>query len=858
MASSILTRRGGGSKINGIIESYKVKAGENISAGEFVDYINSQDLTLSSPVVFNNSYTSSARAISLSSEKIVIVYGSLVTVPNGTASAPTVIVGIISGSSISFGEPTVFASNGTSKISAVALGSDKIVVSYRDNANSGRGTSIIGTVDGLSVSFGIPTIFDNAITDTNYSSANISLTALSSDKIVVGYSNNGSSNHGTAIVGTITGLTISFGSPIVFNSAITSDIATVALDSDKIVVSYRNGGNSYYSTAIVGTINELSVSFGDPIIYDNNNGFSGNMISLNNNKIIIGYTRIDSSYYGTSIVGTVSGSSISFGTPVIYNTTGSGAGIIAVLSSNKIIAAYNNYANAYRNEYIIGTVDGSSISWSGPTPFGNSFNFLLSLDLLGNNKILIIYGSGNPGGRGFYIIGEFEKLLIPATEDVFGVAKKKGTGGDIIPVYIDQTAQPFKLDELLQSYRVAFGQNISAGTFVDYINSESSISYINSSPTVFNSATTSPISAVALGSDKIVVSYSNIENSNYGTSIVGTVSGSSISWGSPIVFNSATTSPISAVALSSDKIVVSYRNNESPATGTSIVGTVSGSSISWGSPIVFNSANTTNISAVALGSDKIVVSYSNAGISFQGTSIVGTVSGSSISFGSPTEFNSANTSIISAVALGSDKIVVNYRNNENSGRGTSIIGTVSGSSISFGSPTVFNSASTFDISTVALGNDKIVVSYSNIGNSFYGTSIVGTISGSSISFGSPTVFNSSYTFSISAVALGSDKIVVSYSNGSGYGTSIIGTISGSSISFSSPTVFNSASTDDISAVDLSSDKIVVSYRNIGNSFYGTSIIGEIEKLIISADTNIFGLSKTGGLAGEIIDVYINK
>jgi len=415
-----------------------------------------------------------------------------------------------------------------------------------------------------------------------------------------------------------------------------------------------------------------------------------------------------------------------------------------------------------------------------------------------------------------------------------------------------------KINGIIESYKIKAGENISAGEFVDYINSQELTA---NSPTEFNSADTRSISAVALGSDKIVVSYRNDANFSYGTSIIGTVSGSSISFGSPTVFNSATTSPISAVALGSDKIVVSYRNAGNSGFGTSIIGTVSGSSISFGSPTVFNSANTGDISAVALGSDKIVVSYRNAGNSGFGTSIIGTVSGSSISWGSPTVFNSASTDSISAVALGSDKIVVSYRNEGNSNRGTSIIGTVSGSSISFGSPTVFNSATTGYISAVALSSDKIVVSYSNEGNPTYGTSIVGTISGLSISFGSPTVFNSAGISYTSAVALSSDKIVVSYSGNSGHGTSIVGTVSGSSISFGSPTVFNSANTIIISAVALSSDKIVVSYLNIANLppfFYGTSNILYFDKLLIPATENVLGVAKKKGVGGDIVPVYIDQ
>ena len=47
----------------------------------------------------------------------------------------------------------------------------------------------------------------------------------------------------------------------------------------------------------------------------------------------------------------------------------------------------------------------------------------------------------------------------------------------------------------------------------------------------------------------------------------------------------------------------------------------------------------------------------------------------------------------------------------------------------------YNIASAFDSA-----NNKVVIVYQDNGNSAYGTAIVGTVSGTSISFGSPVVF----------------------------------------------------------------------------------------------------------------------
>jgi len=337
---------------------------------------------------------------------------------------------------------------------------------------------------------------------------------------------------------------------------------------------------------------------------------------------------------------------------------------------------------------------------------------------------------------------------------------------------------------------------------------------------VFNSGSTNFISAVVLDSTHICVSYTDGGNSAYGTSIIGTISGNSISWNTASVFNAGYTSYISAMALDSTHICVSYRNDENSYYGTSIIGTVSGSNISWGTASVFNFASTNEISAVVLDNTHICVSYQDGGNSNYGTSIIGTVSGNSISWGSASVFNAGWTQYISAVTLDSIHICVSYRDDENSYYGTSIIGTISGNSISWGTKQVFNSVVTDYISAVALDSTHICVSYREL---YYGTSIIGTISGNSISWGTKQVFSSVVTDEISAVTLDSTHICVSYSD---TGNSIIGTISGNSISWSTKQVFNSTSINFISTVALDSTHICVSYQDYLNSGYGISIIQE--------------------------------
>ena len=328
---------------------------------------------------------------------------------------------------------------------------------------------------------------------------------------------------------------------------------------------------------------------------------------------------------------------------------------------------------------------------------------------------------------------------------------------------------------------------------------------------------------------KVVIVYRDNGNSDYGTAVVGTVSGTSISFGTPVVFESASVYKLWATYDSTnEKVVIAYSDAGNSYYGTAIVGTVSGTSISFGSAVVFASANTRDPGITYdSNSGKVVVVYKDIDNSNYGTAIVGTVSGTSISFGSEVVFESASTTEPSVTFdSNSNKVVIAYPDAGNSNYGTAIVGTVSGTSISFGTPVVFRSATVESISaTFDSTNNKVVLAYRDDGNSTYGTAIVGTVSGTSISFGSSVVFHSSTaSFFTTVHDPESGKTIIAYQI-SGGGNYVIGTVSGTSISFGSELPFNHGSSSYTSSTyDSINKKIVLAWQDGDNSDYGSAIV----------------------------------
>ena len=801
---SELLPAGAGAKSASFVASGTLASGVTValkSNGQ-VEAVGELSQTVGSGVVYNTAYViGQSSAYDSGSNKIVIAYGQ-----NGSPANSYAVIGTVSGTTISFGTPVLFKT-GVAQHTATAYDSsnNKIVISYRNDSNSNYGTSIVGTVSGTSISFGTPVVFESALTQFTqavYDSSN--------NKIVLAFY--GTSTYGRSVVGTVSGTSISFGATATFLSAAVTALGST-FDSylNKVVVVFSQGNS--YAAATVGTVSGTSISYGTPVTYQSGTVWSNAAtFDSTNNKVVIAYTNNSNSYYGTALVATVSGTTISFGTPVVFASVTSYSSELGFDSNaNKVNIAYTQLS-ATTGKLIVGTVSGTSIS------FGSSVDTPTS----GGDTIenLVIFDSGS-------------KKMVVSFRDV---ASSSGTSFVFQNVSSNNTDFVGITDEAISS--AASGSVIVQGG----VGTGISLPYplIVGAPVIFEAAATySTATVFDSNSNKVVISYRDVGNSSYGTSVVGTVSGTTITFGTPVVFNSSTTTELSSTFDStSNKVIVSFRWGGSAPSGNyggASVGTVSGTSITFGSIVTF-SAGYTSSTATTYDSvnDKVVIAYKNDDNSGYGTAVVGTVSGTSISFGTDVVFETASVASVAATFdSANNKVVIAYKDEGNSSYGTAIIGTVSGTAISFGTAAVFEAASTTYITATFDSNaNKVAIAYKDNGTT-YGTAIVGTVSGTSISFGTAVVFetastnNSTATFDSS-----SNRVVISYTDAgnSSHGTSIAGTISGTSISFGTPVVFEATSTTYITATfDSVNNKTVTAYQN--SATYGSAVVSNIPNLL---------------------------
>ena len=200
----------------------------------------------------------------------------------------------VSGTTVSTPAPSsaVFnaASTGPSSILFDKAVSGKFVVAWVDYGNSNYGSVIVGTV-GTSITFGTEYVSESL------GLSRVSLTqigALSSTFVFV-YTDS-SNTTSKARTFSYSGTTVTYGTTVTMNNAYTEYISAGSYYSDtsrKFVVTYMDGGNSNYCTAIVGTVasNGLTITFGSEYVVNNATSFyvSSGCSSLTPGQFVVVY-----------------------------------------------------------------------------------------------------------------------------------------------------------------------------------------------------------------------------------------------------------------------------------------------------------------------------------------------------------------------------------------------------------------------------------------------------------------------------------------------------------------------------------------------------------------------------------------
>lgn len=410
-----------------------------------------------------------------------------------------------------------------------------------------------------------------------------------------------------------------------------------------------------------------------------------------------------------------------------------------------------------------------------------------------------------------------------------------------------------KIDAIIKEYQIDAGENVSAGSLVEFINNKARLA--RSEPTLKSSKFSFSLYSTYVASalidiDKVLVIYSDATQSSRATAVVLTISDNTIQKGQILVFDHAISSYLCIKKVDTNKAIVVWRGMVSdPEWGRAVVLSVTGTTISAGVAVQFDVENPVDLSMDMLTTNKFIVVYRSWNNNKYGTAIILTVSGTTITYGSRTVWNSNSTEYPNVITLSPTSALVVYRDGGNL-YGTSKILTISGTSIpSVSSASVFSNTNCLYVSATSLGSNKILVAYCNVSQSQRAECVVLSVNGNTITKGTILVFDAIYfVYYLKVLALSGTKVLACYSV-NGLGKSVILDVKDMNVFKGKDFLFSTDQGNGTSNYDLAllpNSTAMLTYR-LGN------VSGDA--IIIGAYKNVQGLALQNGIAGETKKFY---
>jgi len=275
----------------------------------------------------------------------------------GLGSSGVAKIGTVTGQTAVLHDDAVFAAAiGLNDISSIE--EDRFVVVYEDRDLPNHGYAKVGSISGTTITFGASGAY---MSDTGSLGAPMSVSFLTPSSFVVAYQEGLSPNDEVVKIGTMSGTTITFGSGYTFAPSGNSSYVTVDRMSDtKFAIAYTDQNDGAKIKGIIGTVSSSgTVDFGDAAQFATNGSNIG-MAILNSDQIVVGYRQGFASLAGESKIGSVSGTTIGVGAASLFLTTQVSRVTMNRVNDTAFLVTFRDGSNGLSK---LGTVSGTTITY---------------------------------------------------------------------------------------------------------------------------------------------------------------------------------------------------------------------------------------------------------------------------------------------------------------------------------------------------------------------------------------------------------------------------------------------------------------------------------------------------------------
>ena len=336
-----------------------------------------------------------------------------------------------------------------------------------------------------------------------------------------------------------------------------------------------------------------------------------------------------------------------------------------------------------------------------------------------------------------------------------------------------------------------------------------------------------------IDTNKFVVAYRDLDDGDAGKARVGTVSGTTITWGDIVEFDSSvsvTRTQLDICKLDTDRFVIAYEDHASGDIGNVVLGNVSNRTISFETPVGFSGANDAeDINCCALSTTKFAIVYNDETGGDVGKVVIATVAGDTITV------DTANALTFEGFVangrcckLDTDKLVAVYIDKGDNFYPKACVFTVATTTPSAGTIKTIDEVGSYQPNCEQLDTDKFVMTWWDYVND-KGFIEICAVSGGVISEGAEVELNVGDTYFSAITAVEASHFVVVYRDfGNGdKATSRYCSFDGTTITLGTEEVFNDAASRWTDVATINTTKIVAVYMDDADVFdHGEAIIGD--------------------------------
>jgi len=365
-------------------------------------------------------------------------------------------------------------------------------------------------------------------------------------------------------------------------------------------------------------------------------------------------------------------------------------------------------------------------------------------------------------------------------------------------------------------------------------------------------------------STKFVVAWTDGASSYSGYAAVGSVSGDSITFGTSVQFDSSYVADMDANAISFDpnqsgRFVIFYSGTKA------IVGTRSGTNLSFGTPAQVANGNAVqpSIEFDPNTSGQFLMNWGDSANYLR----VGTLSGTTLSFGDLVTISASyNQSNLAVDPTNAGKYVTVYQDGADSDHGYAAVITVSGTTPSMGTPVKILSAACESPHVVydsGVSNSFVIV-FVDAGDSNKAKAVAGVVSGTSLSVGTIIEYNSTSSdrTMIAADPNNTGTFVATSDDGVGRATVLARSSTNTVTAGTSYALYNAANTRGAIEFNPSTSKtgqfVYVTEDRSASPYVGKAVIGQLASTLTTnlTSTNFLGTATAAYTNGQTASIML--